>query len=79
MAMGTINYKEGDIFQLLLERKEAASVADEWTERNIQSDLRIRRAKTRGHIVVETKDPVFASYIVQWHPGCKVNIKKADK
>lgn len=73
------DYNGNETYQLLLERKEAASVADEWTERNIQSDLRIRRAKTRGHIVVETKDPVFASYIVQWHPGCKVNIKKADK
>ena len=71
--------KGNETYQLLLERKEAASVADEWTERNIQGDLRIRRAKTRGHIVVETKDPVFASYIVQWHPGCKVNIRKADK
>ena len=73
------SYNGNETFQLLLERKEAAAIADEWNERNIQSDLRIRRAKTRGHIVVETKDPVFASYIVQWHPGCKVNIKGTDK
>lgn len=71
--------KDNETYQMLLERKEAVSVADEWTERNIQSALCIRRPKTCGHIVVETKDPVFARYIVQWHPGCKVNIKKADK
>ena len=77
--MGIKGYNGNEMYQLLLERKEAAAIADEWNERNIQSDLRIRRAKTRGHIVLETKDPVFASYIVQWHPGCKVNIKETDK
>lgn len=49
---------------------------EEWLERNIQADIRFRRAKTKGCIVIETKDVLFASRITQWHPGCKVNIKK---
>ena len=36
------------LFQLLLKGSEAAGVVDEWVERNIESDLRLRRAKTRG-------------------------------
>ena len=34
-------------YQLLLKGSEAADVVDEWAWRNIESDLRIRRAKIR--------------------------------
>jgi hypothetical protein len=70
---------ENKLFQLLLKGSEAAGVVDEWVERNIESDLRLRRAKTRGHVVIETRDVMFASHIRQWYPSCQVNIKDLTK
>lgn len=66
---------ENKLYQLLLKKDEAAAVAEDWAERNIQSDLRLRRAKTKGYIVIETRDVMFARNIQVWHPSCKVNIK----
>lgn len=66
---------ENKLYQLLLPKDEAAEVARDWVERNIKSDLRLRKAKTRGHIVIETRDVMFARNILAWHPSCKVNIK----
>lgn len=65
---------ENKLYQLLLAKDEAAVVED-WAERGVESDLRLRKAKTKGHIVIETRDVIFASRIRQWHPSCKVNIK----
>ncbi len=70
---------ENKLYQLLLTGSEAASVVDDWTACNIESDLRLRRAKTKGHIVIETRDVMFANRIRQWHPSCKVNIKDLGK
>lgn len=67
------------LYQLLLTGSEAASVVEDWSERNVESDLRLRRAKTPGHIVIETCDVMFASQIRRWHPSCKVNIKDLGK
>ena len=67
------------LYQLLLKGHEAAAVVDDWVERNIASDLRLRRAKTPGHIVVETRDVMYARNIQIWHPSCKVNIKDLEK
>lgn len=69
-------YKEGSTFQLLLKGSEAAGVIEEWYYRGMGADIRIRKAKTKGHSVIETEDPIFASWIVQFHPGTKVNIKE---
>ena len=66
---------ENKLYRLLLPKDEAAEVARDWAERNIESDLRLRKAKTRGHIVIETRDVMFARNIQVWHPSCKVNIK----
>lgn len=66
---------ENKLYQLLLPKDEAAEVARDWAERNIESDLRLRKAKTKWHIVIETRDVIFASRIREWHPSCKVNIK----
>lgn len=66
---------ENKLYQLLLPKGEAAEVARDWAERSIESDLRLRKAKTRGHIVIETRDVMFARNIQVWHPSCKVNIK----
>ena len=70
---------ENKLFQILLKGHEAAAVVDDWVERNIASDLRLRRAKTPGHIVVETRDLMYARNIQIWHPSCKVNIKDLGK
>lgn len=70
------DYQDNQIYQLLLKQEEAVSVVDDWVERRIQSDLRLRRAKTRGHVVVETRDVIFANNIRVWHPSCQVHIKK---
>ncbi len=66
---------ENKLYQLLLPKDEADAVARDWAERNIESDLRLRKAKTWGHIVIETRDVMFARNIQVWHPSCKVNIK----
>ena len=39
---------ENKLYQILLKGQEAEAVVDDWVERNIQSDLRLRRAKTKG-------------------------------
>lgn len=65
---------ENKRYQLLLKGSEAAGVVEEWAERNTESDLRIRRAKTPGHAVIETCDVMFAAKIRQMYPSCRVNI-----
>ena len=68
-------YKGTEMFQLLVSKHDAASIIDEWAEREMKTDIRIRRARTRGHVVVETRDVLFASFINRYYPYCKVNIK----
>lgn len=70
------NYTGTETFQILLQGREAVGVMEDWLERNIQTDIRLRRAKTKGCVVVETKDVIFARNIIVWHPGCKVVIKR---
>ena len=70
---------ENKLYQLLLPKDEVVEVARDWAERNIESDLRLRKAKTRGHIVIETRDVMFARNIQVWHPSCKVNIKNINR
>lgn len=66
---------ENKLYQILLKEQEAEAVVDDWVERNIQSDLRLRRAKTKRHVVIETRDVMFAQNIQVWHPSCQINIK----
>ena len=74
MTPATPTYTGAELYQILLPGHEAAEVMEEWLERNIQADIRFRRARTKGCVVMETKDVLFASRITQWHPSCKVNI-----
>ena len=67
------------MYQLLLTISEAVAVAEDWAERDMESDLRLRKAKTKGHVVIETRDVMFARNIQVWHPSCKVNIKDLEK
>ena len=72
-------YPQGTVFQLLLKSQEATGVVNEWLEMNRQADLRIRRAKTHGHVVIETTEVIFAGHIIQWWPDTKVNVKEPGK
>lgn len=67
-----------ETYQLLVSRSTAVSVAEEWAERAYPFDLRLRRAKTHGMVVIEVKDVLFASRLVKWY-GAKVNIKQEAK
>ena len=70
------NYKGTETFQLLVKSGEAVEIVNDWAERGLECDLRLRRAKTRGHVVIETRDVIFASNIQKWHPSCQVCIKE---
>lgn len=65
---------DGKRFQLLLRGSEAADVVRDWDFREVEADLRIRRAKTPGCVVVETTDVMFARHVFVEHPDAKVNI-----
>lgn len=70
------SYTGTEVFQILLDGSSCRAVLDDWLERNIQSDLKVRRAKTTGHVVIETDNVLFARNVLIWNPNCKVNIKK---
>lgn len=62
---------------LLLVNSDAARVIlDDWLDSGVESDMKIRRAKTPGHVVIETHDVLFATRIRRYHPGCKVYMKE---
>ena len=75
--MGVLEYCAGrEVFQLLVRDFDTRSVVDEWVARRIETDLRIRKAKTRGFRVVETTDVLFANYVRTHYKDVRVNIKK---
>lgn len=70
------DYKGNETFQILVKGHEAKGVLETWVDRNLETDLRFRKAKTRGHVVIETKDVLFANHVRLWYPGCQINIKE---
>ena len=48
-------YTGNETFQILIKKSEARDIVEDWAERNMDCDLRLRKAKTRGHVVVELK------------------------
>lgn len=74
--MSTIRYgyPSGTRFLLLVHHDDVAGIVDDWFEGNFCCDLRLRRAKTKGCIVVETTDALYASRIYRYHPGIRVEI-----
>lgn len=72
-----INIMEWDnkLYQLLLTRQEAVLAAEDWSESNRTADLRLRRARTPGHVVLETTDTMWAARIKRMYPSCRVAIK----
>ena len=69
-------YPEGTVFQLLLNGRDASSVINEWWETRTEADVRVRRAKTKGCVVLETESTIFAAHIIKLWPGTKVNVKE---
>lgn len=69
-------YKEGDTIQVLIHGSHIGAVMEDWLESRRECDIRVRRAKTKGCIVLEITDILYAAHIVQWFPDVKVNIKK---
>lgn len=63
-------------YQLLVEERDVAGIADDWAKHLTRADIRLRRAKPPKHVVVETTDPMFARNVQIWHPKAKVNIKE---
>lgn len=64
---------EKKTFQLLISSMSARAVVDDWYDSSHAADIRIRRAKTKGHVVIETTDTLFAQRLLLRY-GCKVNI-----
>lgn len=49
---------------------------DDWVECQRECDIRVRRAKTKGCVVLETTDAIYAAHLVLWFPSVKTNFKK---
>ena len=71
------DYEEGDTILLLLRGVHAATVMREWWEANRACDLRWRRAKTPGHVALETTDLMFAASVVAlYRRDIRISIRK---
>ena len=66
---------ENKLYQILLRRQEAEAVLEDWIAREVETDIRVRKAKTKGCVVIEVTDTLYANHIRMWHPDCKINIK----
>ena len=60
-------------YLILLDRDSTESVLEHWLNTEKECDLRLRRAKTPKHFVIEVTDPIFAAGIVQWYPTARVH------
>lgn len=66
------------IYQLGMEPQYAAHVLLLWNEGEYPCDIRVRRAKTPGLIVIEIEEPELANRIVN-ATRCKVAIKEVEQ
>ena len=72
-----MEYKDGDTIYILLTKSQAESVKGEWIENNWECDLTEHRSqKTRGRVVLETTDLMFAARVCQWHQYEKITYKR---
>lgn len=65
------------IYQLGMEPQYAAHVLLLWNEGEYPCDVRVRRAKTEGLIVIEVEELELANKIVE-ATHCKVAIKEVN-
>lgn len=63
------------IYQLGMERQYAAHVLLLWNEGQYPCDIRVRRARAEGLVVIELDDVKLADEIIN-AIGCKVAIKE---
>ena len=69
-------YHDGDTIYILLKRSQAESVLNEWLEGNHACDLRVHRSqKTKGCVVLETTNLMWANRIIRWFPYERVTYK----
>ena len=73
------DYRDGDVIQLLVPGDRIGSLMDEWMYRGAEADVRVRRAKTKGHVVIETRHLMYACYVVKNYAGVRVDIKKTAR
>ena len=69
-------YTGHETFQLMVKKELLRGVVEEWAERNLACDLRIRRARTPGYGVLETKDLMFARSVLLYYGAERVAIRK---
>ena len=70
-------YPDGTRYQVLLSGARALDMLDDWLSGSYEADVRVRRAKAKRMVVLETTVVVFASRMVMRNPGCMVNIMHA--
>lgn len=71
------DYRDGDTIYILIRACDARGVLEEWLEGNHACDLSVRRSKkTRGCVVITTKDLMWANRIIQWHKYERVTYKR---
>lgn len=51
------------LYQIGMEVRYCAFLIQEWAERDLSCDIRIRKAKARGLVVIEVTDKSLAEYI----------------
>ena len=56
---------------LLVNSAAARVILDDWLDEGVESDIRIRRAKTAGHVVIETT----MCYLRQGSAGCALSAR----
>lgn len=62
------DYKQGDTIYILLKADTARAVMTDWLECNYRCDLHVCRSKkTKGCVVVKTKDLMWANRIIKWY------------
>ncbi len=65
-----------ETYLLLFPAHAARGIIDDWLANDTACDLRFRRARTKGHIVIETTDPLFAARLQGWHSFISVAIRQ---
>ena len=72
-----MEYKDGDTIYILLTKSQAESVMGEWIENNWGCDLTVHRSqKTKGRVVGETAERVFAARVCEGHQYEKIAYKR---
>ena len=70
-------YQQGDTIYILMDAMSAQGLLEDWLYHDCECDLHLRRSvKNKGKVVIETKDPMWANRIIQWHTYERVTYKR---